>query len=390
MQRNGQSLNSLAMMNETQKEIQKALARFRLDQIEPHAEHDDRDEVFRKEIYQSLGELGFGGMTLPEEFGGAGMAYEDACVAFEEIAKSSVAYAVTLSVSTMVQSIINNFGTQAQKAKYLPPLTSGQEIGAFALSESSAGSDASSLKTTAKKVDGGYILNGSKSWISSAGIAKTYIVMARTGGEGPKGVSAFIVEDGMEGFSYGKQEHKMGWRASPTREILFQNCFVPAENLLKEEGFGFKVAMSGLDAGRFTIGAIAVGLAQRALDESVKYALTREQFKQAIFEFQGLQFMMADMATEVAASRLLVRQAARDRDAGSTDGTLAAMAKLKSTDTAMKVTTDAVQIFGGVGYTKEYPVERFMRDAKVLQIVEGTNQIQRVVIARSLKKTYES
>ena len=256
-------------MNETQKEIQKVLERFRLEQIEPHAEHDDRDEKFRIEIYQSLGQLGFGGMTLPSQYGGAEMTYEDACVAYEELAKSSVAYAVTLSVSSMVQSIINNFGTPEQKQKYLPALTSGQEIGAFALSESSAGSDASSLKTTAKKTDGGYILNGSKCWISSAGVAKTYIVMARTGGEGSKGVSAFIVEDGMKGFEYGKKEKKMGWRASPTRELLFQNCFVPEENLLKEEGFGFKVAMSALDAGRFTIGAIAVGLSQRALDEAV-------------------------------------------------------------------------------------------------------------------------
>ncbi len=377
-------------INDTQKEIQKVLERFRLQQIEPHAEHDDRDEKFRIEIYRALGELGFGGMTLPEEFGGAGMDYEDACVVYEEIAKSSVAYAVTLSVSNMVQSIINNFGSQKQKEKYLPALTSGQEIGAFALSESSAGSDASSLKATAKKVDGGYLLSGSKCWISSAGVAKTYVVMARTGGEGAKGVSAFIVEDGMEGFSYGKKERKMGWRASPTREILFQNCFVPDENLLSDEGHGFKVAMSALDAGRFTIGSIAVGLAQRALDEAIKYALTREQFKQPIFEFQGLQFMMADMATEVMASRLMVRQAAKNLDHNVSSSELAAMAKLKATDTAMKVTTDAVQILGGVGYTQEYPLERFMRDAKVLQIVEGTNQIQRVVIARSLKKTYES
>ena len=377
-------------MNETQKEIQKVLERFRLEQIEPHAEHDDVEAKFRIEIYRSLGQLGFGGMTLPGEYGGAEMTYEDACVAFEELAKSSVSYAVTLSVSTMVQSILNNFGSPEQKKKYLPDLTSGQEIGAFALSESSSGSDASALKTTAKKTEGGYILNGSKCWISSAGVAKTYIVMARTGGEGSKGVSAFIVEDGMKGFEYGKKEKKMGWRASPTRELLFQNCFVPEENLIQEEGFGFKVAMSALDAGRFTIGAIAVGLSQRALDEAVKYSLTREQFKQPIFEFQGLQFMMADMATEINASRLLVRQSAINLDQGSSDGTLAAMAKLKATDTAMKVTTDAVQILGGVGYTQEYPVERFMRDAKVLQIVEGTNQIQRVVIARNLKKIYES
>ena len=192
----------------------------------------------------------------------------------------------------------------------------------------------------------------------------------------------------MEGFSYGKKESKMGWRVSPTRELTFENCFVPEENILQEEGIGFKIAMSALDKGRITIGSIAVGLSQRALDESIKYSLQRKQFKQAIFDFQGLQFMMADMATETEASRLLVEQAAMYYDLGTPNQKLASMAKLKSTDTAMKVSTDAVQILGGVGYTSEYPVERLMRDAKVLQILEGTNQIQRVVIARSLKKEY--
>jgi alkylation response protein AidB-like acyl-CoA dehydrogenase len=212
--------------------------------------------------------------------------------------------------------------------------------------------------------------------------------MARTGAEGGKGVSAFIVRDGTAGFSYGKKEKKMGWRISPTRELIFHNCFIPDENLLLKEGEGFKIAMAALEKGRFTIGAIAVGCAERALDEAVKYSLTRHQFKQAIFDFQGLQFMMADMATEIECSRLLVMQSARDYDNKTPNAKLACMAKLKATDTAMSVTTDAVQILGGVGYTKEYPVERFMRDAKVLQIVEGTNQIQRVVIARSLKKEY--
>ncbi|MGZ3808816.1 MAG: acyl-CoA dehydrogenase family protein, partial [Bacteriovorax sp.] len=274
----------------------------------------------------------------------------------------------------------------------LPSLTSGEEIGAFCLSESGAGSDAASLQTTAKKTvqDGkeGYVLNGSKIWITSGGIAKTYIVMARTGGEGAKGVSAFIVRDGTLGFNYGKKEKKMGWKISPTRELVFHNCFVPLENLLLTEGEGFKIAMAALEKGRFTIGAIAVGCAERALDEAVSYSLTRSQFKQPIFDFQGLQFMMADMATELECSRLLVQQAARDYDNKTPNAKLACMAKLKATDTAMYVTTEAVQILGGVGYTREYPVERFMRDAKVLQIVEGTNQIQRVVIARNLKKEY--
>lgn len=373
-------------MNELQVELKSQLEKFRLAKIEPYAEEDDANENFRMEVFQELGALGFCGMTISEEYGGAGLGYSDACIALQEIAKSSVAYAVTVSVSTMVQGIIQRFGNEEQKKKYLPELTSGQGIGAFCLSESSSGSDAKALKTTAKKVEGGYVLNGSKMWITSGGIAKTYIVMARTGGEGAKGVSAFIVEDGTEGFSFGKKEKKMGWKASPTREVLFQNCFVPEENLIGNEGEGFKVALGGLDAGRVTIGAIAVGLTERAVEESVRYSLERSQFDQPIFDFQGLQFMMADMATELEASRLLVERGAELLDKNQINSKLCSMAKLKATDVAMKVTTDAVQIHGGVGYTSEYPVERMMRDAKVLQIVEGTNQVQRVVIARHLKK----
>lgn len=376
-------------MNEFQVEIKNQLERFRLEKIEPLMEEDDQNEKFRMEIFTELGQLGFTGMSTPEEYGGAGMGLEDVCIALSEIAKSSISYAVTISVSSMVQTIINEWGSTDQKKKFLPTLASGAEIGAYCLSESSSGSDAAALKTTAKKVEGGYNLNGSKMWITSAGIAKTYIVMARTGAEGSRGISAFIVQDGIKGLSFGKKEKKMGWRVSPTREVIFQNCFVPDENLIAKEGEGFKVAMSGLDKGRITIGSLGYGLAQRALDESIKYSLSRQQFKQPIFDFQGLQFMMADMATEVEASKLLVFEAAKQFDQGRLQQKIASMAKLKSTDTAMKVTTDAVQILGGVGYTSEYPLERFMRDAKVLQIVEGTNQIQRVVIARCLKKEYQ-
>jgi alkylation response protein AidB-like acyl-CoA dehydrogenase len=377
-------------MNEIQRELKNQLEKFRLAKIEPHMEHDDETEEFRMDIFNELGSLGFCGMTLPENYGGLGLSYEDFSIALCEIAKSSVAYAVTISVSAMVQAILNEFGNENQKKTYLPNLTSGQEIGAFCLSESGSGSDAASMQTTAKKVDGGYVLNGSKIWITSGGIAKTYIVMARTGEAGAKGVSAVIVRDGTLGFSFGKKEKKMGWRVSPTRELLFQNCFIPTENLLLNEGDGFKIAMAALEKGRFTIGSIAVGCSERALDEAVKYSLSRQQFNQPIFDFQGLQFMMADMATEIECSRLLVQQAARDYDNKTPNAKLACMAKLKATDTAMYVTTEAVQILGGVGYTKEYPVERFMRDAKVLQIVEGTNQIQRVVIARNLKKEYST
>ncbi len=377
-------------MNELQTELKKQLEKFCLAKIEPFMEHDDESEEFRMSIFTDLGDLGFCGMTIPEAYGGAGLTYQDCAIALEEIAKYSVPYAVTVSVSTMVQSIINDFGNEKQKQTFLPALTAGKEIGAFCLSESGAGSDASALKTTAKKVEGGYVLNGTKLWITSGGIAKTYIVMARTGTEGSKGVSAFIVRDGTPGLSFGKKEKKMGWRTSPTREVIFENCFVAEENRLLLEGEGFKVAMAALDKGRITIGSIGVGLSQRALDESVKYSLTRQQFNQPIFDFQGLQFMMADMACETEASRLLVQEAATLYDEGRPSQKIASFAKLKATDTAMKVTTDAVQILGGVGYTREYPVERFMRDAKVLQIVEGTNQVQRVVIARQLKKEYST
>ena len=376
-------------MNDFQKELCGNLKKYCNDSIEPHMEHDDCESKFRMEIYKGLGEYGVTGVTIPEEHGGAGLSYVDNCYILEEIAKVSVPYAVTVSVSAMVQSILNEYGTKAQKEKYLPALTSGQEIGAFALSESHSGSDAASLKTTAKKVEGGYVLNGTKMWITSGGIAKTYIVMARTGGEGSKGVSAFIVRDGAKGFTFGKAEKKMGWKTSPTRELVFQNCLVSSEDMLLNEGQGFTVAMGGLDRGRTSIAAIGVGCAQRALDEAVKYSLTREQFKQPIFDFQGLQFMLSDMAVEVMTSRLMVLAAAQSIDDKKTNSKLCSMAKLKATDAAMKVTTDAVQVLGGVGYTTEYPVERFMRDAKVLQIVEGTNQIQRVVIARHLRKEYE-
>lgn len=377
-------------MNEFQTELCANLRKYCENSIEPHMEHDDAEGKFRMDIFQGLGGYGVTGVTLPDEYGGAGLGYSDYAYVLETIAQYSVPYAVTVSVSSMVQTILNEYGTKEQKEKYLPALTSGQEIGAFALSESHAGSDAGDLKTTAKKVDGGYMLNGTKMWITSGGVASTYIVMARTGGEGAKGVSAFIVRDGSKGFSFGKAEKKMGWKTSPTRELVFQNCFVPAENLLLSEGKGFSIAMGGLDRGRMAIGAISVGCAQRALDESIRYSLTRQQFKQAIFDFQGLQFMLSDMATEMEASRLLVLAAARSLDEGNPNSKLCSMAKLKASDTAMRVTTDAVQVLGGVGYTSEYPVERFMRDAKVLQIVEGTNQIQRVVIARHLKKEYET
>lgn len=372
-------------MNEFQTELIEQVQKFRLDKIEPTAEHDDADEKFRMEIYQDIGNLGLAGIPISEEFGGTALGYTELSMVLEELAKSSVSYAVTLSVSTMVQGMIQHSGTKAQQEKFLPSLTSGKGIGAFCLSEAGSGSDAKAMKTSAKKIDGGFELSGQKMWITSAGIAETYIVMAKTG---EKEVSSFIVPADSKGMSFGEKEKKMGWKVSPTREVIFDKVFIPQENLLGEQGDGFKVAMKALDGGRITIGSIAVGLAQRSLDEACQYALQREQFKQPIFDFQGIQFMLSDMATEVMAARLLVRESSRLYDAGTPSQILSSMAKLKATDVAMKVATDAVQVLGGNGYTTDYHVERYMRDAKVLQIVEGTNQIQRVVISRNLKKIY--
>jgi len=373
-------------VNELQIELKKQLNRYGREKIAPFMEEDDAGGVFRKEIYQGLGELGVCGITLPEEYSGSGLGYQDVVVVLEEIGKYSVSYAITVSVSLMVQSIINKYGTTSQKKKYIPELALGKEIASFALTETVSGSDAAALKTSAKKVKDGYELNGTKMFVTSGGISKTYLVMARTGGEGPRGISAFIVTDGTKGFSYGKAEKKMGWKVSPTRELIFDQCIIPKENLLGRVGEGFIIAMDGLDRGRMTVASVAVGLSQMSIDKTLNYALERKQFKQEIFHYQGLQFMLADMATETEASRLLTREAARLYDQGNFSQKLGSMAKLKATDTAMKVTTDAVQILGAVGYSSEFPVERFMRDAKALQIVEGTNQIQRIVIARNLKK----
>ena len=367
------------------------LTKFRLEHIEPLMEEDDAAERFRPEIYHQMGDLGLTGLCLPEEYGGSNLGQREQVQALAEIAKSSVSYAVTLSVSTMVQKIIAQRGSAEQKQQYLPELTSGREIASFCLSESAAGSNPAALQTkavpTTRKGEKGYLLKGRKMWITSAGVAATYLVMARTS-EGDRGISAFLVRQDTAGFSCGKREKKIGWKVSPTREVLLEECFVPANHRVGAEGEGLKIALSGLNSGRIAIGAIAVGLSERALEEAVSYSLTREQFGNPLFDFQGLQWMMADMATEITASRLLVEQAADGEDNGTPSRQAAAMAKLKATDTAMKVTTDAVQILGGVGHTSEYPVERFMRDAKILQIVEGSNQIQRIVIAKELKKEY--
>lgn len=377
-------------LDETQQELALAVREYCNDFLGPTVREDDEQEVFRKELIQGMGEQGFCGVPTPEEYGGLGLGYSEYIVVLEEIAKVSPSYAVSVAVTGLPQVILNLFGTEEQKQAWLPGLASGELLGAFALSEPGSGSDAGSLKTTAVLEGDHYVLNGTKFWITHGGVADIYICMARTGGEGPRGISAFILPGQIEGLSFGKKEQKMGLRASPTVELVLQNVRIPRANLIAETGMGFTVAMTALDSGRITIGATAVGLAQAALDVAGAYATERRQFKQPIVNFQGVGFMLADMACSIESSRLLVRKAAALKDEGKLYSKYAAMAKVVATDTAMSVTTDAVQVLGGYGYTREYPVERYMRDAKVMQIVEGTNQVQRLVISRHLAKQYEA
>ena len=353
---------------------------------------DDEAEQFRPEYIQQLGEAGLCGIPTSEEFDGLGLGYFEYALALEEIAKVSPSYAVSVAVSGLPQVILQEFGTPEQQQQWITGLAQGQYIGGFALSEPDSGSDAGSLMTVAEydSTSNTYRLNGRKFWITHGGFADVYIVMARTGGPGPKGVSAFIVSKDTKGLSFGKKEEKMGLRASPTAEMILEDAVIPASDLIGVEGQGFTVAMRALDSGRITIAASALGIAQASLDESAGYACVRKQFNKAIIEFQGVGFMLSDMAIQIEQARLLVHKSALLKDGGKPFSQLAAMAKCSATDTAMKVTTDAVQVYGGYGYTREYNVERHMRDAKVMQIVEGTNQIQRLVIAKNLRKQYSN
>ena len=349
---------------------------------------DEEQEIFRLEYIEALGEEGLCGIPTPEDFGGMGMGYLEYAIVLEEIGKVSASYAISVAVTGLPQVILMQFGSAEQQEAWIPQLASGEMLGGFALSEPDSGSDAGSLTTTAVKEGDFYRLNGRKFWITHGGYADVYIVMARTGGPGPKGISSFIVPKDVEGLSFGKKEDKMGARISPTAEMVLEDVIIPAANLVGREGEGFSVAMQALDSGRITIAATAVGLAQAALEEAAEYACIRKQFGQSIIKFQGVGFMLADMAMKTEQARLLVHKAASLKDAGLPYSHIAAMAKCAATDAAMAVTTDAVQVFGGYGYTKEYNVERYMREAKVMQIVEGTNQIQRLVIARNLQKQY--
>jgi alkylation response protein AidB-like acyl-CoA dehydrogenase len=371
-------------LTEDQREIVGAVREFVTDRAAPEAAGFEEKKEFPRDLFRQLGEMGLCGIPYDEAYGGASQPYLTYLAVLEEIATGFFSLALALSVHHLSAFGVHEFGSEDLKRKYLPRLLSGEWLGAYALSEASSGSDAASLRTKAERRNGGYRLSGAKRFISHGGEAEFYLVMARTGGEGPKGISAFAVEKGWPGFEFGKLEEKMGWQASPMRELIFEECEVAAENLVGEEGQGFTIALEGLDSGRLGIAACSVGLAQAAFDAAAGFARERRQFGRAVIEFQGLQFMLADMATQVEAARRLYREAARLRDAGEKYTIAASMAKLFASDTAMRVTTDAVQVHGGYGYMQEYPVERYMREAKALQIVEGTNQVQRMVIGRHL------
>ena len=375
-------------LNEDQLMMQKMVRDFVRAEVEPAAVVTDETREFPAQIIKRMGELGLMGIPIPEEYGGAGADFLSYILAIEEIARGCASTAVILAVHTSVGTFpILYFGTEEQKRKYIPKLASGEYLGAFALTEANAGSDASSLRTTAVRRGDHYVINGTKRFISNGGQADVYVVQVSTDrSKGPHGVTSFLVDKDTPGFKIGKKEEKMGLHGDPTCELIFEDAVVPVENRLGEEGQGFKVAMSCLDGGRIGIGAQALGIAQAAFDAALAYSGERVQFKQPIGNFQGIQFMLADMATQIEAARLLVYQAACLRMAGLSYSKQASMAKMFASDTAVRVTTDAVQIFGGYGYCREYKVERYMRDAKITQIYEGTNQIQRIVIAKHLHK----
>ncbi|VEF46436.1 acyl-CoA dehydrogenase [Bacillus freudenreichii] len=374
-------------LSEEHEMIRKMVRDFAKKEVEPTAAERDEEERFDMDIFQKMAGLGLTGIPWPEKYGGIGSDYLAYCIAVEELSRVCASTGVTLSAHTSLAGWpVYKFGTEEQKQKYLNPMAEGTKIGAYGLTEPGSGSDASSMKTTAKRDGDHYILNGSKIFITNGGIADIYIVFALLNPEDKRSSTAFIIEKDFEGFSVGKKEKKLGIRSSPTTEIIFEDCKVPAENVLGEEGQGFKIAMMTLDGGRNGIAAQAVGIAQGALDAAVEYAKERKQFGRPIADNQAISFKLADMATSIEASRLLTYQAAWLESEGLPYGKESAMSKLMAGDTAMKVTTEAVQVFGGYGYTKDYPVERYMRDAKITQIYEGTQEIQRLVISRMLTK----
>ena len=373
-------------LSKEQEMIRTMVAEFAEREIKPKAQEIDETGEFPSENIKKMAKLNLLGLPIPNEYGGAGVDTVSYVLAVEEVSKQCASTGVIMSVHTSVGTYpIYLFGTEDQKQKYVPPLAKGERIGAFALTEPSAGSDAAGVQTTAVLKGDQYILNGSKIFITNGSVAGSVVVMAMTDkSKGHRGISAFIVERDTPGFTYGSLEKTMGMIGSDTSELVFEECKIPKENLLAKEGMGFKIAMKALDAGRIGIAAQALGIAEAAMEESIKYSKEREQFGRPIASFQAIQWMIANMATEIEAARMLIYNAAQQKDKGERYSNEAAMAKLYASETAMRATTKALQIHGGYGYIKDYPVERFFRDAKITEIYEGTSEIQRLVIASSL------
>ena len=375
-------------LTEQQVMIQDMARRFALEQLAPHSASWDQEKHFPLDIIRSSAALGFAGIYVDEAVGGSALGRLEAVLIFEQLSYGDVPTAAFISIHNMASWMIDRFGTDDQRRTWVPQLTSMQQIASYCLTEPGSGSDAAAMKTRAVQKDDVYILNGTKQFISGAGASELYVLMARTGDTGPHGVSAFILPLGTPGLSFGPNERKMGWNSQPTRQLIPENVHIPVANRIGAPGQGFKFAMAGLDGGRLNIAACSLGGAQRALDKALVYARERQQFGQPLSDFQAIQFKLADMETELQAARMMLYQAATRLDAKADDATRwCAMAKRFVTDTAFKVANEALQIHGGYGYLSDYGVEQIVRDLRVHQILEGTNEIMRVIISRDLLKT---
>lgn len=372
-------------LTEDQLAIQEMAQKFTADAITPHASEWDENHIFPRDTIKQAAELGFGGIYVSEESGGIGLGRLESAIIMEAMAYGCPSTSAFISIHNMAAWMIDTFGAQAVKDKYLPALVPMDKIASYCLTEAGAGSDAASLKTKAVQDGDHYVVNGSKQFISGGGENEIYVTMTRTSDDGAKGVTCLVIEKDMEGVSFGAQEKKLGWHSQPTAQVNFDNVRVPVENRVGDEGEGFRIAMAGLDGGRLNIGACSLGGAQRCLDEAVNYTKERKQFGKAISDFQNTQFMLADMATDLEASRALLYLAAAKVTEGAPDKTkFAAMAKRLATDNGSKIVNDALQLFGGYGYLQDYPIERFWRDLRVHSILEGTNQVMRMIVSREM------
>jgi len=374
-------------LNEDQSLIQDVARKFADDRMKPFAAEWDENKHFPEDVLREAAEMGFAGIYTGEAHGGSGMSRLDACLIFEQLSRGCVSTAAYISIHNMCAWMIDSWGDDGQRAKFLPPLMSMEHFASYCLTEPGAGSDAASLRTKAVRDGDDYVLNGSKAFISGGGRSDIYVVMARTGGEGPVGISTFLVEKGTPGLSFGANEKKLGWNSQPTAVVNFEDCRIPAANRLGEEGIGFKIAMNGLNGGRVNIGACSLGGAAEALSVAAEYVQSRKQFGKPIGGFQVTQFKLADMATDLEASRLMLYRAAAAIDAKDpSTPKLCAMAKRFATDACFDIVNQALQLHGGYGYLKDYPIERILRDLRVHQILEGTNEIMRVIIAKDVLK----